>query len=446
MSTVERVVVIGGGPAGLSTAAALKRRGVDALVLDRSERVGASWAERYERLHLHTIRRFSGLAHHGIPTTYPRYLSKDQYAEYLAAYAERSALRISHAEEVTTVRGGMPLGGGDHRPDDLGGGDCRGDRALRRAACPRLGARLARSEGAFSHSAAYRSGRDFAGMRALVVGLGNSGAEIATDLVEQGASSVSVAVRTPPPIVTRELFGVMPVQIFGIALMPLRIPRAVDRVGAVLRKRAVGDLRPYGLQPAAWGPFTARRPAVIDVGFLDVLKAGRVTVRPAVERLTASGAAFADGSSEDVDVVVLATGFGTGLERVLRDVPGVVGADGQPLARSGRPTAAPGLYFIGFDETIRGHLFEARRESKRLARMIARSLRRQAERPALEEDERDGRHCKERQSLRDRLVEPCPFDERREHRRVESDDDETRRGGSARTRSRSPSCPSLKVK
>ena len=143
-------------------------------------------------------------------------------------------------------------------------------------------------QGRLLHSAAYRSGRDFAGLRALVVGLGNSGAEIATDLVEQGASSVSVAVRTPPPIVTRELFGAMPVQLFGIALMPLRIPRVVDRVGAVLRKRAVGDLRPYGLQPAAWGPFTARRPAVIDVGFLDVLKAGRVTVRPAVERLTAA--------------------------------------------------------------------------------------------------------------------------------------------------------------
>ena len=373
MSTVERVVVIGGGPAGLSTAAALGRHGVDALVLDRSERVGASWGERYERLHLHTIRRFSGLAHHGIPKRYPQYLSKDQYAEYLAAYAERSALRISHSEEVTAVRGGMPW------KVETASRTLSADAvvvATGHYVEPRVPdwARDSEFGGRLLHSAEYRSGRDFSGLRALVVGLGNSGAEIATDLVEQGASSVSVAVRTPPPIVTRELFGVMPVQLFGIALMPLRMPGVVDRVGAVLRKRAVGDLRPFGLGPAAWGPFTARRPAVIDVGFLDVLKAGRVTVRPAVERLTASGAAFVDGSSDDVDVVVLATGFGTGLERVLRDVPGVVGADGQPLARSGRPTAAPGLYFIGFDETIRGHLFEARRESKRLARTIARSL------------------------------------------------------------------------
>jgi len=228
--------------------------------------------------------------------------------------------------------------------------------------------------GRLLHSAEYRTGRDFFGQRALVVGLGNSGAEIAADLAEQGAASVSVAVRTPPPIVTREMFGVVPVQLFGITLMPLGIPRTVDRVAAALRKQAVGDLRPYGLEPAAWGPFTARRPAVIDVGFLAALRAGRVVVRPALERLTGEGACYVDGSTEAVDVIVVATGFGTGLEPVLSDVPGVLDEAGQPLARSGEPTAAAGLYFIGFDETIRGHLFEARRESKRLARRIAREL------------------------------------------------------------------------
>jgi putative flavoprotein involved in K+ transport len=144
----------------------------------------------------------------------------------------------------------------------------------------------------------------------------------------------------------------------------------------VLRRGTVGDLRPYGIGPAEWGPFTARRPAVIDVGFLGVLKDGRVVVRPALRRLTRGGVEYADGSNEDVDVVVVATGFGTGLERVLRDFPGLVDEDGRPLARSGKPTAAPGLYFIGFDETIRGHLFEARRESRRLAETVTRSLTR----------------------------------------------------------------------
>jgi putative flavoprotein involved in K+ transport len=375
MSAAEGVVIVGAGAAGLSTAAALTRRGVDALVIDREDRIGASWSRRYERLHLHTIRRFSGLAHHGIPRRYPRYLSKDQYATYLAEYAERFRLRVALRENVTAIRPGKEY--------------VWEIETSRRTLCseivivatghyaePRLPAweGVDEFQGRLLHSAEYDSGSAFAGLRALVVGLGNSGAEIATDLVEQGAASVAVAVRTPPPIVTREMFGVVPVQLFGIALMPLRIPRIVDRVAAVLRRGTVGDLGPYGIGPAAWGPFTARRPAVIDVGFLDVLKERRVAVRPALRRLTRDGVEYADGSTEEVDIVVVATGFGTGLEGVLRDVPALVDENGRPLARSGKPTAAPGLYFIGFDETVRGHLFEARRESRRLAQTIARSL------------------------------------------------------------------------
>ena len=377
MSAAERVVVVGGGPAGLSTAAALTRCGVDALVVDRDQRVGGSWARRYERLHLHTVRRFSGLAHYDIPGSYPRYLSKDEYATYLAEYAERFKLRVALAEEVTAVRraagGGPAFEVGTSRRTIateiviVATGHYAEARVPRWPGVDDFGGR-------FVHSADYRSGREFAGQRALVVGLGNSGAEIATDLVEQGAASVVVSVRTPPPIVTREMFGVVPVQLFGIALMPLGMPRLVDRVGARLRRRAVGDLRRYGIGEAAWGPFTARRPAVIDVGFLEVLKAGRVLVRPALDGLTASGARYVDGTSEDVDVVVAATGFGTGLARMLRDVPGAVDDEGQPAARSGQPTAVAGLYFIGFDETIRGHLYEAQRESKRLAHTVARAL------------------------------------------------------------------------
>ena len=379
MSDVERVVIVGAGAAGLSTAAALSRREIDPLVLDRDDQIGGSWARRYERLHLHTIRRFSGLAHYPIPRDSPRYLSKDDYAGYLADYAQRLRLRVSLEERVAAIR---------PAPDSGLPWEVETSRRRLRAEVVIVATghytdpRLPEWEGIDSfggrlvHSAEYRTGREFAGQRALVVGLGNSGAEIAADLVEHGAASVAVAVRTPPPIVTRELFGVVPVQVFGIALMPLRIPRVVDRVGAGLRRLGVGDLRPYGLGKAAWGPFTARRPAVIDVGFLEVLKAGRVTVRPALQRLTTHGVEYADGSGEEVDVVVAATGFDTGLVEMLREVPGIVDETGQPLTRSAKPTAAPGLYVIGFDETIRGHLFEARRESKRLARRIARTLRR----------------------------------------------------------------------
>lgn len=376
--TNGRVLVVGGGAAGLSTAAALKRRGITATVLDRDDRIGATWSRRYERLRLHTVRRYSGLAYHPIPKSLPRYLTKDDFASYLAEYVDAMALNVSLGERVDGVR---------HVAGRTTGLDLKVETSgeTRRAAVvviatghyaePRVPAwqGLDEFEGTFLHSSAFSTGASYAGLRALVIGLGNSGAEIAADLAEQGAASVSIAVRTTPPIVTRELLGIIPVQLLGIALTPLGMPRLIDRCGAALRRIAVGDLTQYGLADAAWGPFTARRPAVIDTGFLRELAHGHVVVRPNVARFDGHDVVFTDGSRGVFDVVVAATGFGTGLERIL-EMPGLIDDAGQPLWRSGRPTSVPGLYFVGFDETVRGHLYEANRESRRLAREIERYL------------------------------------------------------------------------
>jgi putative flavoprotein involved in K+ transport len=367
------VAIVGAGAAGLSAGAALIRRGVRPVLFERDDRIGGTWTRRYERLHLHTARRFSGLAHEPIPRTHPRYLHKDAFAGYLEDYARRLELdvRLRHAvERVRRQEGAWELGT---------------DRGAWRATAvivatghydvprvPDWGGRET-FRGRLLHSSAYRSGSDFAGRRVLVVGIGNSGAEIAADLAEQGAARVAISVRTPPPIVPRDLFGLVPVQLAGIIGTPLP-PRLMDRVGAAVRRVKIGDLRPYGLEPAAWGPFTARRPAVIDVGFLRELKGGRIEVRPGVDALSPGGAVFADGREEDFDDVIAATGFASALDRLL-DLPDVLDERGELRFRSGRATPYPGLYFIGFEETIRGHLYEARRESKQLAREVSRYLR-----------------------------------------------------------------------
>ena len=103
------------------------------------------------------------------------------------------------------------------------------------------------------------------------------------------------------------------------------------------------------------------------------LKSGRVKVRPALERLTERGAVFADGTSDAFDAIVAATGFSSGLPAIL-DVPGALDEHGEPRGISGNPTPHPGLYFIGFVHSLRGHLFEANRASRRLARHVARFL------------------------------------------------------------------------
>jgi putative flavoprotein involved in K+ transport len=360
---VAEVVVVGAGASGLAVAAALKRRGGEPVVLERDETVGATWERRYDRLHLHMVRRFSGLPYHPLPRTLPRYVSKDEYARYLSGYASRLGLDVRRGRPVERIRrddGGWIV--------EAGGEPIRARAvvvATGRHNVPRLpdwpGSQA--FQGRLLHSVDYRSGREFSGKRVLVVGLGNSGAEIAADLVEQGATA-SVAVRSTPPITSREIAGI-PVQIFGLVLhaFPARL---VDRVGKTLRRVGTGDLRPYGLGAEDWGPFGARRPPVIDVGFLEQLKAGRVRVLPELVDLTPTGARFAGGGEEDFDVIVAATGFTSGLERLV-DAPGALDERGHPLGTSA-PSA--GLYFAGYAETPRGQLFEANRAAPHLAAEI----------------------------------------------------------------------------
>ena len=375
MQSVD-IAVIGGGPAGLSTAAALKHAGRNARIFDREDRIGASWLRRYDRLHLHTIRAFSHLAYMPIPRRYPRYLTRDMYAEYLQAYQRNFQLDVALGTCIDRVRPAAISNNGAPRfVVETSDGDVYARSVViatgeyGRPVIPAI-PQSDTFTGTLVHSARYRSGSEYAGKRVLVVGLGNTGAEIATDLVEQGASSVAVSVRAVPPIVPRD-FLLTPVQLFGIALSRVP-PRVADRIGAAIARVAIGDLHRYGISSAQWLPFSAKRIPIIDVGFVMNLKSGAIAVRPLIERFTADGVRFADGSEEPFDAVILATGYDTGLHDLL-DVPGVVKSDGFPSVPSGTRCSHPGLYFMGFFHSHRGHLFEIALSSRRLARTISNS-------------------------------------------------------------------------
>jgi putative flavoprotein involved in K+ transport len=225
--------------------------------------------------------------------------------------------------------------------------------------------------GQLAHSSAYSNAAPYIGRRVLVVGAGNSGAEIATDLCENGAAYVAVSIRTPPPIVPRDPFG-LPVQRTSIVLSALP-PAIANRIGWATARLALGDLTRYGLPKGEFAPYTTKRIPLIDVGFVDAVKRRRVAVKAALERLTQIGAVFAGGTSEPFDAIIAATGFTTGLESLL-DVPDILNEQGEPRSVSGEATAHPGLYFVGYTHSLRGHLFEANRASRRLARNVARYL------------------------------------------------------------------------
>lgn len=369
-----QIAVVGGGPAGLSTAGALIKLGAKPVVFDRNGRIGDSWRRRYDRLHLHTARRFSGLAHYSIPRSYPQYLSRDMYAEYLELYAQQLSVEVVLGCGVESIG----LAASSDRDGPLFDLQTSQGRVLASAVVvatgmfgepvtpPVLG--LDDYRGTILHAYAYESGQPFAAKRVLVVGLGNTGAEIATDLVDRGADYVAVSVRSTPPVVLRDLLGV-PVQLFGIALSRVP-PAAADRVGAALSRLAIGDLSRYGLRAPDWLPFSSRRIPVIDAGFLRYLKRGTIAIRPTITRFTERGVLYRNGYAEEFDAVIFATGYRTGLERLLQ-LRGVLDDAGFPQAPMGEPTAVPGLYFMGFVHSHRGLLFEIERASRRLARHYA---------------------------------------------------------------------------
>lgn len=368
------VVIVGAGASGLSAAGALKRRGIDAVVLEQDQRLGDTWARRYDRLRLHTVRGLSGLAHYPIPPRYSRYPSRQEFAAYLAEYARHFGLRIETACPVGKIRMDATT------PSAWTAATPRGDWHARAVVVatgqyrvPILPAWPGRESyrGDLKHSAHYTTGSAYAGKRVLVVGLGNSGAEIATDLIEQGAAHVALSVRTPAPIVSRDPLGI-PVQ--RVSILMSFLPAAfADRVARLASRLVLGDLSRHGLPEPEWMPYSARRVPVIDVGFVSVLKRGLVHIRPAVAGLTPGGVVFGDGNVGAFDAIIAATGFHTGLDALL-ETPGVLNAAHEPIHVSGEPTAQPGLYFMGYGHSLRGHLFEANLASRKLARNIGRHL------------------------------------------------------------------------
>jgi putative flavoprotein involved in K+ transport len=108
---------------------------------------------------------------------------------------------------------------------------------------------------------------------------------------------------------------------------------------------------------------------VIDVGFTAELKRGRIAARPNIAQFTPTGVVFVDGRAEDCDAVIAATGYRSGLPQLL-ELPNAFDERGYLCFASGRSTGFPGLYFIGYTHSLLGHLYQANRDSRRLARLV----------------------------------------------------------------------------
>jgi putative flavoprotein involved in K+ transport len=325
---LERVntIVIGGGQAGLSTGYHLQRLGVPFLILDAGERVGDVWRQRWDSLRLFTPARFAGLDGMAFPAPPHSFPTKDDMADFLESYARSFALPVRSGVRVERLsrRGSGFLvvsAQGRFEADNV-------IVAMSHYQRPRVPPFAMELDPAIVqlHSSEYRSPAQIRPGGVLVVGAGNSGAEIAIELAS--SHDTWMAGRDT---------GHVPFRIDGFAARVLLV-RLVLRV---LFHRILTVATPIGraVRPKVLhvgGPLIRVQPA--DLSSAGVQRTSRVVgVRNGLPVLE-------DGRVLDVRNVVWCTGFHPGFSWI--DLP-VFGPDGEPQHDRGVVPSQPGLYFVG---------------------------------------------------------------------------------------------------
>lgn len=312
-----RALVIGGGQAGLATAFYLRRRGIEHVVLDDQDRPGGAWLHTWDSLRLFSPAAYSSLPGWRMPaTTGEGYPDAGHVIDYLTRYEERYDVPVRRGERVSAV----------HRSD--GGYRVQTSQRVWHAEA------VLNTTGTWSrpfvpsypgagnfaatqlHSAQYRTPQRYSGQRVVVVGGGNSGAQIAADLA--GHANVTWCTTHPPRFLPDEVGGR---ELFRVAT--LRARGQGEGVGGL------GDI-------VAVPPVRAARDA------------GQLRRVPMFERFTTDGVAWADGTTRRVDAIIWCTGFRPALNHLAplalrRD-------DGLPQTDGPNAIDDPTLVLVGYGD------------------------------------------------------------------------------------------------
>ena len=379
-------VVIGAGFCGLAAGAALRARGAARFaILEQGECAGHFWSTTYDRLHLHSA--FHDLPHDGgLRRGYPTFLSRDQLLEYFGRYAELHGLgpNLRFGTRASRVRRIDPAaqGGREWKIDTSRGRILARYLAVATAVnrVPKIPEIAGRESfrGRVLHSVEYRNARPFAGRSVLVVGSGNSAAEISLDLVEGGARSVDLWVRAPRHFIpirrmaalfwTFRLLGFFSearaAATHRIVLGTPEFEKTIAQRDQLARRLSV-DLSSYGIRKPEAGPmaetFLKGRIPTFDQGAIGKIRNGEIRVidgnlRP-IESFAEEGVRFGDGV-EPFDDVILATGFEPRIEEFLADselLGPVRWWKSYPLTDGRcRSRVRPSIFFPGFDQSPLG--------------------------------------------------------------------------------------------
>lgn len=397
------VLVIGGGQSGLSIAARLKQLQVDTLIVDREKRIGDNWRKRYHALTLHNQVQVNHLPYMHFPPNWPTYIPKDKLANWFEAYVESLELNFWTETEFE----------GGHYDEAEG----RWTVTLRRAdgtkrtmyprhvvlatgvsgipSIPDIPS-LENFTGTVIHSSQYTDGEEWKGKRAIVIGTGNSGHDIAQDLCSSGAA-VTLVQRSSTLVVSIEPSaqlvytpyndGTLEDNDLIATSMPLKLARKSHAMTTEKSKELdkelldglarVGFKLDFGEDNTGWQfkYLTRGGGYYFNVGCSDMIVKGDIALKQFadIDTFAAAGAKMKSGETLAADLVVLATGykrqeelvrklFGEAVEQRVGTIWGF--GDGQELRNMYTRTGQPGLWLIA------GGLAQCRIGSKHLALQI----------------------------------------------------------------------------
>jgi hypothetical protein len=348
---MTRYCIIGAGPAGLASLKAMLDAGHEVDCFEMSDSIGGHWNHDYDALHLITSRQVTGFAGFPMPDDWPLFPHRDQMLEYFHRYADAFGLRphITFNTAVDKVEP-LPTSG----PTGSAGWAVTTSDGLRREYDGVLVAnghlrdqKVPHVPGEFTgkqvHSGSYRNTGDIEGTRVLVIGSGNSGCDLAVDAAQA---------RLTTHIVIRRGHHFQPKTFFGkprseLGWMQEFTFEEQDLIARLMMRVSVGEASDYPGLPIPDHTALADGPPVVNELLLYWVQHGRIIVRPGIERFDGLTVHFSDGTSDEFDTILWATGFHASLPFL--DDSLLVKQEGVPLRVGGAvvPLDLEKLYLIG---------------------------------------------------------------------------------------------------
>jgi indole-3-pyruvate monooxygenase len=392
MATQLDVVIIGAGFCGVTVAASLKKLGIERfVVIEKGDSVGTIWKNAYDRLTIHTP--YFSLPFFPESKKYPVFKTKNHTIDYLTAYASHFQIdrHIRFNEEVQRI---AKI---NYPPDFEFSWEIQTNKDTLQCKVLAICTGLTNQpiipyfsgqqeySGQITHSLGYKNGSTYQGQQVLVVGSGNSAAEIALDLYEHQAKTVDISIKGKRwvfPLYPRlrilqywlfkalyflqDCFNPSQAKLDSmeeiermLSFSPEELKSETEAMDRWVKRFAI-DLSEFSIYPEERGPMDIEvdrgRVAWVDRGTVKQIKNGNIQVIPSqIQMLTETGVRFENGETRDYDAIILATGFRPGIHTLLDRPDLYLNRGDRYLPKTDgkcRSLVDPTLYFVGFEKTL----------------------------------------------------------------------------------------------